>query len=161
MKIPSLLKLLLVFLCLSEITTAQQSRDCGTMQNLDELLQKDPDMRFRMGAIERHTAGFLRSNSQNQSQAVKTIPVVVHIVYNLSSQNISDAQVQSQLAVLNADFRRTNSDASNTPNYFANIAADIQIEFCLAVRDPSGNPTTGITRTQTSSSSFSTNNYVK
>ncbi|MBL4576973.1 MAG: T9SS type A sorting domain-containing protein [Flavobacteriales bacterium] len=161
MKILSLLKLSLAFLCLSEITTAQQSRDCGTMQNLDELLQKDPDMRFRMGAIERHTAGFLRSNGQNQSQAVKTIPVVVHIVYNLSSQNISDAQVQSQLAVLNADFRRTNSDASNTPNYFANIAADIQIEFCLAVRDPSGNPTTGITRTQTSSSSFSTNNYVK
>lgn len=161
MNTSGLLKLLFVITMFPGISSAQQSRNCGTMQNFNEILQLDPEMRSRMGEIERHTASFVRTNSQSQSQAIITIPVVVHVVYNTSSQNISDAQIQSQISVLTADFRRLNSDKSNTPSYFASKSADAQIEFCLAVRDPSGNVTTGITRTSTSSSSFSTNNYVK
>ena len=57
--------------------------------------------------------------------------------------------------VLNADFRRTNSDASNTPSVWQNITADCEIDFCLATIDPNGNPTTGITRTNTNQTSFS------
>ena len=74
-----------------------------------------------------------------------TIPVVVHVVYRTSTENISDAQIQTQLDVLNADFRRLNSDADGTWSQ----AADAEIEFCLATSDPSGNATTGITRTST------------
>ena len=123
MKSLRLLKLSLALLFISAISTAQQTRNCGTMQHLDEMLQKDPKMAIRMENIERHVASHLRTTSQNESQAVKTIPVVVHIVYNVSSQNLTDGQVQSQIDVLNEDFRRTNTDAANTPSFFSSIAS--------------------------------------
>ena len=110
--------------------------------------------------IEDHTANWApivaqqRANNQN---AVVTIPVVFHVVYASSTENISDAQIQSQLDVLNADFRRLNADQDNTwPQ-----AADTQIEFCLASFDPQGNPSTGILRVPTSTSGFGTNDAVK
>ena len=82
-----------------------------------------------------------------------TIPVVVHVVYKNNSENISDAQIQSQIDVLNKDFRRLNQDASNTPFDFLPFAADMQIEFCLAKRYL-GVPTTGIVRKQTNLAEF-------
>ena len=74
-----------------------------------------------------------------------TIPVVVHIVFNKLEENITDAQIDSQIVVLNQDFRRKNSDAVNTPSVWQHIAADTKIEFRLE----------GITRTQTYTTSFS------
>ena len=56
-------------------------------------------------------------------------------MWNVSAENISDAQIQSQIDVLNEDFRKINADASNVPAEFKDIAADAQIEFCLAMRD--------------------------
>src|SRR5690606_668400 len=56
------------------------------------------------------------------------------------------AQIFSQIEQLNKDYRRRNEDTTNTPNIFKQFAADVEIEFCLASRDPQDNPTTGITR---------------
>ena len=78
-----------------------------------------------------------------------------------NNQNISDTQIETQINVLNQDYRRDNIDQINTPNVWQSIAADCEIEFCLAQKDPNGNTTTGITRTQTSQTSFSTNDDVK
>ena len=75
------------------------------------------------------------------------------MVYSSSQQNISDQQIQSQIDVLNEDFRRLNQDASNTPFDFLPDAADMQIEFCLAKRYL-GVPTTGIVRKQTNLAEF-------
>ena len=69
-----------------------------------------------------------------------TVPVVVHVVHNNGAENISDAQIQSQISVLNEDFRRITSSRGE------GAGVDTQIEFCLATLDPSGNPTTGINR---------------
>ena len=78
-------------------------------------------------------------------------------IYNGSTQNISDAQINSQIQILNEDFRRLNSDADNTwPQ-----AADAEIEFCMASVDPNGNSTSGITRTSTNVNGFGTNDAVK
>lgn len=59
-----------------------------------------------------------------------TLPVVFHIVHTGAAQenNVSDEQILSQLDVLNEEFE------------------DSKIQFCMAVRDPDGNPTNGITR---------------
>ena len=78
-----------------------------------------------------------------------TIPVVVHVLHNGTADptNLSDAQVISQIAVLNKDFTRMNLDAGNTPLQFQSVAGSLDIEFVLAKRDPEGLPTTGITRT--------------
>ena len=88
------------------------------------------------------------------SDQVVTIPVVVHVVYANSTQNISDAQIESQIKVLNEDFRRTNVDKINTPSDFENVAADSKIEFKLATIDPDGAASTGITRTSTTKTQF-------
>jgi hypothetical protein len=92
---------------------------------------------------------------------VITIPVVVHVVYKTSTQNISDSQVLSQIDVLNQDFRRLNDDTSNTPSAFQSVAADPEIEFCMAQADPEGNPTNGIVRVSTTHGVFSLDDDVK
>lgn len=81
-----------------------------------------------------------------------TVPVVVHIIHNGEAvgtgTNISDAQVISQINVLNKDYKRLNADASSTPAEFLPAAGSIDIEFVLAKQDPEGIATNGITRTK-------------
>jgi len=130
------------------------------MDHLQILEQNDPTLVNKMEAIERFTQQY-ESNQQGVGASRSghiTIPVVVHVVYKKSSENISDAQVISQIDVLNEDFRRLNVDSSNTPAIFQGVAADAGVAFCLATVDPDGNPTTGITRTNTRKKFFSYNN---
>ncbi|MBL0103942.1 MAG: zinc metalloprotease [Bacteroidetes bacterium] len=137
-------------------------RNCGTMDNLQQQMAADPGLASRMQQIENQTAAYLNAHkNQNSTNAIITIPVVFHIVYNTTAQNISDAQCLAQLNQLNLDYARLNSDAGNTPSAFAGLAVNTNIQFCLAQRDPNGNPTTGIERKQTTTTSFSTNNGVK
>ena len=151
-------KLSLVIVVLLNVFFANaQQRNCGTMQHLDEIRQRDPGVDNRMD-VENLDIKHWISNNTSSSKSMPnliTIPVVVHVIYKNSSQNISDAQIFSQIDILNEDFRMNNSDASSVPSAFAGAAADCEIEFCLAVRDPNGNVTTGITRTYTTTSSFS------
>ncbi|MDA0912927.1 MAG: M43 family zinc metalloprotease [Bacteroidetes bacterium] len=133
-----------------------QTRTCHTMGNLDRLLQSHPQMQEQMDQIEDFTRDFVNTPQLRGEQTV-TIPVVVNVVYKTSAQNISDAQIMSQIEVLNEDFRRLNADADNTWS----DATDPNIEFCLASVDPDGNPTTGIRRKQTNKPSFSANDQVK
>ncbi len=94
-----------------------------------------------------------------QEAPVYRIPVVVHVVHNGEpvgeGSNIPDAQIISQIEVLNEDFRRRNSDTVNTPGIFLPVAADPQIEFVLAKTDPEGLSTNGIVRTQGSQRQWS------
>ena len=138
-----------------------QVRNCGTMEHLEYLQSQDPMLKMRMAKNEQILQNWIQNQPEGFSSNIITIPVVVHVVYYNSNENISTAQIQSQIDVLNEDFRRLNTDASNTPSAFQTVAADCQIEFCLATTDPNGNSTDGITRTQTNQSSFSTNNGVK
>jgi hypothetical protein len=139
------------------------SESCGTTDYLKQQLITDPDLKSRMDAIEKGMALQLGDNKtvQRLSSTVITIPVVVHVVYNLPEQNISDAQIQSQIDVLTEDFTKTNADIINVPAAFQSAAANANIQFVLAKRDPNGNATNGITRTYSSITSFSSNNYVK
>jgi len=131
-------------------------RNCGSMEMLEKELATNPELRARMEAIENQT----RTTFSDIPEIIY-IPVVVHVLYNTSAQNISDAQILSQIRILNEDFRRTNPDKNNTPSIFQSVAADIQIEFRLATKDPSGNASTGIIRKYTSSSSFAYGSSMK
>ena len=137
-------------------------RACGTMEVLATQLAADPAQAQRMAAIEAH-AQRLMANPAAQRTAAGTviIPVVVHVLYNTAAQNISDAQVQSQIAVLNEDYRKLNADASKTPAQFAGLVADVNVQFVLAKRDPAGLATTGIIHKSTKTASWSTNDAVK
>ena len=137
-------------------------RNCGTMDHLQMLIKNDPQVELNMQTIEQQVQTFIQNNSQmKMAGTVITIPVVVHVVYNTSAQNISDAQVKSQIDALNEDYRKLNADASTVPTAFKSLAADASIEFCLAQRDPNGNATTGIIHKQTTTTSFSDDDRVK
>lgn len=153
--------ILLAALALTTSTYGQNVRNCGTMGHLHDMEQQDPSTVQRMQTIERETQQWINSNSGNKAAAVVTIPVVVHVVYNTTSQNISDAQINSQINILNADFRKLNSDISLLPSVFSSLAADCEIQFCLAQRDPNGNATNGIVRKSTTVTSFSSNDNIK
>lgn len=160
MRMRILFSLLLAIMLASGTLHAQQ-RKCGTMENQARLEAMDPNLASIRARIEAETQAFTDAYSDSDHDVVYTIPVVVHVVYNTSTQNISDAQIQSQMTVLNNDFRRLNADAANTPAAWTSIAADCEINFCLATTDPSGNPTTGITRTSTATTSFVDDDRVK
>jgi hypothetical protein len=144
---------LLLVVLFSSFTFAQQ-RKCSTHEDLQLAMSQNPALARSVENVERYTQQkaneLLIQKSVNGS--VITIPVVVHVLYSNSTQNISIAQIQSQIDVLNEDFRRTNSDADNVWSQ----AADMQIEFCLAQVDPNGNATNGITRKASSITSWNT-----
>ncbi|GAB3730994.1 zinc metalloprotease [Hymenobacter agri] len=137
-------------------------RACGSMEALAAQLAADPTQAKRMADIEAHTQRLIANPAlQRTTAGTVIIPVVVHVLYNTAAQNISDAQVQSQIDVLNEDFRKLNADASKTPAQFAGLAADANVQFVLAKRTPTGAATNGIIHKQTKTSSWSTNDAVK
>ncbi len=151
------LRSLICFLALGASFLLQgQERVCHTMGNLDRLLGEHEQLHQQMEQIEAFTRAY-ETTPQLRNGNVITIPVVVNVIYKTNAQNISEAQIQSQIDILNDDFRRTNSDANNTWSQ----AADTEIEFCLASVDPDGNPTNGIRRKSSNKPSWGTNDAMK
>ena len=146
--------LLLASICL--VATAQER--CGTEAHTRNMIKNNPSYATARAKVNDQTNKWIENHPNHSEKLIITIPVVVHIIWNTNAENISDAQIESQIEILNADFRRTNIDVINTPSVWQSIAADCEIEFCLASTDPNGNATTGITRTQTTETSFSMNN---
>jgi hypothetical protein len=89
------------------------------------------------------------------------IPVVIHVLYNDASQNISDAQIKSQIESLNKDFNNQNTDRVNTPAAFSNVVANCRIKFAIAQVDPLGKRTTGIERKFTNTQIFTADDAMK
>ena len=119
---------------------------CASNEVYQRMLKNDPAFAKSRQSIEQFTEKFATTGSATMraeaGTALYVIPVVVHVVYNTSTQNISDAQIQSQIAVLNKDFQKLNPDVSKVPSVWTSLVADCQVQFCLATLDPSGNPTT-------------------
>lgn len=150
--------LLLAFgaiLLLANPTHAQRS--CAAEELLHQHMEHDPIFREARELIERQTQEFIKKGGV-QDRVQVTIPVVVHVLWNTTAQNISQAQIQSQLDVLNADFRKLNADIAGVPSVFQGVTADMEINFCLATQDNNGAATTGVERRQTSNTSWSANN---
>ncbi len=138
-----------------------QVRTCGTMPVHERLLRTIPQYINARIASENHAFQFANNMLSGARTGVTVIPVVIHVVFNNATQNISDAQINSQITILNQDYRKTNADVSHTPAVFLPLCGDARIEFQLASTDPSGKPTTGIIRTSTTSASFSQDDKVK
>ena len=134
--------LLFQLLLSSTILNAQRVRKCGSPLDLSTFTAEEinslnsfnnyvnslPPVQSQRVRPPSSGTDILTRNSTSES--VILIPVVVHVVHNTDAQNISDAQIRSQIRILNEDFRRTNTDASLLPTRFSN--ADIQIQFYLA-----------------------------
>lgn len=139
-----------LFALLPQLVQAQHPPlHCPSDKLNDSLITHDPrwarSFFYMEQAIQAHNA----TPAEERSNEVYTLPVVVHVIHTGeavgSGTNISDAQIHSAITALNEDFRRIQGT-----NGYGN-GVDVGIEFCLAVRDPNGNPTTGIVRVNGSS----------
>ena len=144
---------------------------CYSMKVLNQQLEENPSLYNKMYAVEKHSREFIAAKKGNGNGGGRpgggdggdgggtdpvddglgtiNIPVYVYVVYSNNQQNISDTQIESQINVLNADFNDTNF--TNIPAEFQGVAADIDINFTLAVTDRQFNST----------SQWGTNNAVK
>jgi len=136
---------------------------CGAMEAHLRLVEVDPEFRVRRGKMNAEIEVMVRRGIAMRRVAKKplTIPVVVHVVYRTADENISAAQIKSQIAALNRDFGATNTDKSKTPPVWQGLIGNARVKFALAKKDPKGKATTGITRTKTKAESFGTNDAVK
>jgi Pregnancy-associated plasma protein-A/Secretion system C-terminal sorting domain len=161
--------------CLSQSTC--RSTDYRTQQ-----LRADPALKQSVVSIEAFTASQVKNRpviltggsggntgssggsstlSTNATVPVITIPVIVHILYHNSGENISDVQVQSQIDVLNADYRKFNADTMGIPPYYRSLAANCGFRFGLALQDSNGQAITGIVRKYTDVASFTIDDGIK
>jgi PKD repeat protein len=138
--------------CLSQDAAAQSSLNCGTTGATMKLYQAHPELIQQDALYNASLGGQIRSKMENRAaEAVYTIPVVFHILHTYGTENISDAQILDQVAILNRDYAALNADLAdivdNTP--FDTLAADTKIQFKLAQLDPNGECTNGIDRIYT------------
>ncbi len=140
-------------LSFSDDGTAPVGRVCASQEVLNRQLAEDPTLAERMARIEQFQSDVQRNPSNYRLvNGIVEIPVVVNVLYATNAQNISDAQIQSQITVLNKDFAATNSDYSNTPSIFQNVrSGDTKIRFVLQ----------GIVRKATTKSSWRTDDAMK
>jgi len=128
------------------------SRYCASQEVLEEQMAADPTLKIRMQKIEEFTTKFAQNpRAYRLVNGVITIPVVVHVLYKTAAENISAAQVQSQIDVLNEDFNNTNADRTLIPAEFQDEQTTVGIKFELAE----------IIRKPTNKKSWTTNDAMK
>lgn len=127
---------------------------CGSTEAMNKIFIANPEL--KKAFLEREAVSALQdqqafatgysNNVGKQLLPIYTIPVVFHIIHQGGNENISDAQVFDAMRILDEDFRMLNSTAANTVSAFQADAADCEIEFRLAQKDPNGICTNGIDR---------------
>jgi hypothetical protein len=128
-----------------EVPVSDQ-RICATDEHFIKRIQANPSIMQIRNSIEVQTQNFLQSRGK-QSRSIDpsgniTIPVVVHVIYSQPDENISLAQIQSQIDALNLDFNATNPDFSSIPSIFQSVAANFQMSFVLKSVDRRASSTT-------------------
>lgn len=152
-----------LFFLLAHLSFSQDR--CSTIQYEEQRKVKNPKkestQQFEEWIRNRSIQRTMETGRTQDTKATIVIPIVVHIIHNGEAvgtgTNLSVAQIQSQIDVLNKDFQRLNTDAANTPAGFLPVAGSLDIQFVLAKQDPFGAPADGIVRKQGTQSSWSIN----
>ena len=159
--------LLLQVLLLAQYHSLAQNL-CRTAEYRQEVLRNNPALAAKISAIETFTQNYQKGKGYSldglnptSQQPPYIIPVVVHVLYNSAQQNITDAQIISQIAILNQDYQRLNADTINTPSEFRPVAANCGFQFALAKVDTAGYATNGIVRKHTNIQQFGIDDGIK
>jgi len=115
------------------------------------LLEKHPAFRASQMRLEGATSRRRDTGLDLGKSKLVTIKTVVNVVYKTDVQNISDAQIKSQITAMDKDFRATNPDKSQTPTPWKGLVTDSRVEFKLAK----------VTRTKTTKNGFTFDDAVK
>ncbi len=162
------ISLLFALVAFTLFTKAQHGW-CGTMERVQKQIAQNPALQADYDNFLNFLQQSNLQNSRATNEDVIYIPVVFHIIHNGDAEgtgeNISDAQVLSQIDALNRDFNGLDPDVVNVPSVFAGLVSTPHFHFCLAKFDPNGNPTTGIIREQFQFATWNTDslidNYLK
>jgi len=158
--------------CLLIALPGMTQRSCRSFDYRQQQLSLHPALASAVEANEQFTrrqlqpetvgiTGTTPTKGSNTPPTLITIPVIVHVLYNTSEQNISDAQIKSQIDVLNRDYQKQNPDTTGIPGYYGPLAADAGFRFVLAGLDTNGKATTGIIRKHTNIVAFSIEDNMK
>lgn len=150
--------LFLFSVCCTLGTSAQTFQKCYAKEAISYQEQLTPG--YSQHVNEQFELAKQWSQQNDPTRSVYTIPVVFHIVYNTVEENLPDSVILNQLAVLNRDYARHNADTANMRAEFLPVTGATQIQFVLAGIDPNGDPTSGITRTSTTTQSFGSFNVL-
>lgn len=104
-------------------------RGCASHEVLELQLKEDPKLALKMNEIESFTEKAISEGRLVNGKI--EIPVVVNVLYRTAAENISLAQIQSQIDVLNQDFNALNSDYNSVPALFSGVKANVGISFVL------------------------------
>jgi len=126
-----------------------QTKRCLAQEHYKQALAHNPELAAKRAAQRKSINQIIKSHRNEKNKAVVTLPIVFHVLHNSPTQNIDSTQIASQIDVINADFRKLNSNIGILQGGFVNLAADTEFEFKLATTDPNGNATNGITRKAT------------
>jgi hypothetical protein len=147
--------LLMLFSCQNDTTettteaSAASQRGCASQEVLAAQMKADPSLALRMNKIEAFTEKAMLTGRLVNGKV--EIPVVVNVLYRTAAENISLAQIQSQIDVLNKDFNALNSDYSSVPTLFSGVKANVGITFVLQ----------NVVRRSTTTSSWTTSDAMK
>ncbi len=132
---------------------AQHSKTCGSDHMTDLMKQQFPEQAEEWEDFHQRVIPALIENqpvAQRTAAQILRVPVVVHVIHSGEAvgtgSNLSAAQIQAQLDILNEDFAAQNANFNQTPSQWTSVIGNPDIQFCLAKVDPSGNPSDGITR---------------
>ncbi|MFN8260137.1 MAG: zinc metalloprotease [Chitinophagales bacterium] len=120
----------------TDTQSAITKRSCGSMEVLAEQMKADPTLEARLNAYEAAVQDNIKKMEAGTSNfrlvnGVIEIPVVVNVLYRTAAENVSQAQIQSQIDVLNEDYNATNADFSLVPATFSGVKANVGIRFVL------------------------------
>ena len=153
----SAFSLMLLFSCSNDETTNSDTekpvaavlhRGCASQDVHERQLRENPLLAQKMAEIEAITQEAILTN--RIVNGVLEIPVVFNVLYRTTAENISQAQLQSQIDVLNADFQGTNADY-NSSNPYNSVRGAINVKFILD----------NVVRKSTTKTSWGTNDAMK
>jgi hypothetical protein len=151
---------MVALLCALGGVSIAQDNWCGFDYLHQKEMSENPQSRQ---AVEDYVSSVHQGSALNRTSRAGEkviVPTVIHVTYSDCEGDISLAQIQDALKVLNDDFNRQNFDTNETRPEFIDYAASTTVEFRLAQIDPDGNPTEGINRIE-SSLSVNANNGIK
>jgi len=129
---------------------------CGLLQFKQNLIAKDPAWADRFAAQKTALQGIAdnyiaqrQSGKAQKTTSISPVPIIFHLILDSAQFNQIGGtagiaiRCDSQIAVLNKDFNKENTDTSAVPSLWKPYAASVGIHFALARKDPNGNPSPG------------------
>ena len=133
----------------NESVNASTERSCASQDVLEAQLKADPTLAIRMNQIEEFTQNAILTKRLVNGKI--QIPVVFNVLYRTTAENITTAQLQSQIDILNKDFNALNSDYNTPNNPYSSVRANVGITFVLDQ----------VVRKATTKTSWGTNDAMK